>query len=130
MISSSWKKGFETAKAASLYGIAPRVGLRVGAALFAKSTLLSIGFNTYNVTHPDSFRNKEFHRNIHAEHRAIIKRRHYENGNLIMYVWRERFDGTPGNCRPCLNCQIILREAGVKRVRFINADGKHEEIVL
>lgn len=104
--------------------------MKVGAALFAKSTLLSIGFNTYDVTHPDSYRNHEFHRNIHAEHRAIIKRRHYENGNLIMYVWRERADGSPGNCRPCHTCQTLLRDAGVKRVRFINSAGKFEELVL
>ena len=115
---------------ASLYAITPRIGLRVGAALYAKSTLLSIGFNTYNVTHPDSGKGKDFNRNFHAEHRAIIKRQHYENGNLILYVWRERFDGTPGNCRPCMNCQLILREAGVKRVRFMNAAGKAEELVL
>lgn len=130
MISSSWARGFEAAKAASKYAIAPRIGLKVGAALYAKSTLLSIGFNSYDVTHPNSHRNRVYTCNIHAEHRAIIKRQHYVNGNLIIYVWRERFDGTPGNCKPCLTCQLILKEAGVKRARFIDEFGKPKEMIL
>lgn len=127
---TSWVRGFEAAKAASRYSIAPRIGLKVGAALFAKSTLLSIGFNTFGCTHPDSFRTDEWHRNIHAEHRAILKRQHYSDWNSVMYVYRERSDGTAGNCKPCVTCQMLMIEAGVRRVRFINAHGKMEEITL
>lgn len=129
-MTNSWMRGFEAAKAASRYAIAPRIGLRVGAALFAKSTLLSIGFNTYDFTHPDSYRTGEWHRNIHAEHRAILKRQHYADWNSVMYVYRERSDGTVGNCKPCSTCQILMAEAGVRRARFYNAKGRMEEIVL
>jgi len=128
--SQSWKKGFEVAKAASKYAIAPREGLRIGAALYAKSALLSIGFNTYYVTHPASARNKLFDRNIHAEHRAIIKRQHYDNSSMVMYVYRELANGILANCMPCLTCQKLMAEAGVKRVRFINEGGQFEELSL
>ena len=128
-LSSSWLKGFQVAEAASLYATAPRVGLRIGAALYSKSILLSIGFNTFNVTHPEADRCIEFDRNIHAEHRAIIKRQHYGSSNLIMYVYRELFDGSTANCSPCKRCQFLMKEAGVKRVRFTQCSG-FGEIVL
>lgn len=130
MLSRSWLKGFEVAKAASRYASAPREGLKIGAALYAKSALLSIGFNTYNVTHPASARYEIFDRNIHAEHRAIIKRQHYDNCTMVMYVYRELADGTIANCRPCITCQRLMAEAGVKRVRYTDETAQYKELIL
>jgi deoxycytidylate deaminase len=64
-MNAHWRRGFETAKAASLLAIAPKVRLRVGAALFSGTRLLSIGFNSYGVTHPASCTSKNFSRNVH-----------------------------------------------------------------
>jgi deoxycytidylate deaminase len=129
-MSRSWIKGFEVARAASFLAIAPRAGLRIGAALYSKSNLLSIGFNTFNVTHPEAERNEDvFNRNVHAEHRAIIKRQHYNNANLTMYVHRELADGTLANCRPCKQCQLLMLAIGVKRVRYTDRNTFAEMIL-
>lgn len=118
MWSQTWQRGFDVAKAAREHASAPREGLKIGAALFAKSALLSIGFNTYNVTHPNSANNKNFNRNIHAEHRAIIKRQHYDNATMTMYIYRAHASGKVANAKPCKQCLQLMREAGVTCVRY------------
>jgi len=122
----SWKRGFETAKAASLNSIAPRHARKVGAALFSGSVLLSLGHNSYNHGHPKASWN------IHAEHRALLRRQHYDvNGRgLILYVYREVRSGAAACSRPCRNCQILLREAGVRVVRFVNESGQFDQLAL
>lgn len=127
---SSWKRGFDTAKAARLYSNGDRPGRKLGAALFSGSTLISIGFNTYCKTHP-SVKFDTFEKNIHAEHAAVIKRQHYDNGNnLILYVYRETNTGNPACSMPCASCQAILALANVKRVRYIDESGGFSEMHL
>jgi deoxycytidylate deaminase len=116
----------EIAKAASLLSNAKH-SRRIGAALFAGSRLLSIGYNTFGTTHPKSAPLC----NIHAEQRALIRRQYYENGNrLIMYVYRETTDGKPGCSHPCKNCLGLLKEAGVSTVHFLDKAGKLSELKL
>lgn len=120
-----WTRGFETAKAASEYATAPKHSRKVGAALFSGSALVSIGFNRYGHSHPQA------KWGIHAEHAALIKRRYYPNkGNLILYVYRELSDGSPALSKPCVNCQNLMSEVGVRLVRFVNGSGQFEQIVL
>jgi cytidine deaminase len=120
-----WTRGFETAKAASEYAVAPRHSRKVGAALFSGSSLLSIGANRYGHSHPQA------KWGIHAEHAALIKRRHHpNNGNLILYVYRELSDGSPALCKPCANCQNLMSEVGVRLVRFVDSAGDFAQLVL
>lgn len=119
-------RGFAIAQVASRQSNA-RHSRRVGSALFSGSVLLTIGYNTYRTTHPEA---KEFC-NIHAEHRAIIRRRYYETRKkLSLYVYRETSDGKLACSKPCPNCQKLLLEAGVSRVYFINDNGQPMEIRL
>lgn len=127
MTNKRWLRGFQIAKAASVHSNGVSVSKRLGAALFSGSTLVAVGFNVWNQTHPDS-RTHRFDRNLHAEHKAILKRQHYENAAMIMYVYRETTDGKPACSRPCSNCMVLLKEAGVARVRFIEWNGKYTEI--
>ena len=132
-ISSSWRRGFEVAKAARVYSNGLRPGELMGAALFSGPILVSIGFNTFGKTHPASS-NKKFNRNIHAEHAAIIKRKYLIDKNLTMYVYRETSNHSgiksPSISKPCESCMQILHIAGVKRVRYFNILGEIEEIKL
>lgn len=130
MIPQSWTKGFDVAKAASQHAIAPRIGQRLGSAIFSKSRLLSIGWNSYATTHPDADNTHLFARNLHAEHRALLKIRHYDNRNLVIYVYRETSNGKPACSLPCYNCRYLLKIAGIDRARFIDSEGKMSELSL
>lgn len=122
-------KGFAVAFAAAELSDAPRTARKLGAALFSGPRLLSVGANLYGRSHPDSS-NPNFIRSTHAEHCAILKRRHYEGDNMILYVARRLANGEPGASRPCQNCLNLCRMAGIKRVRFYDGHGKQQEITL
>ena len=123
-------RGLSVALAASLLSNAPRTGLRLGAALYHGSRLLSIGANRWS-THPASDNNDVFCRSLHAEHCALVRRQHYDApSRMTLYVARRREDGTLGCSKPCQNCMALARLAGVRRVWFYNTEGKPEEVAL
>ena len=118
------ERGLSVALAASLLSNAPRTGLRLGAALFHGSRLLSVGANRWN-THPDSDNNDVFCRSLHAEHCALVRRQHYDApSRMTLYVARRREDGTLGNSKPCGNCVRLCKLAGVRRIYFYNKYGE------
>lgn len=133
-MSKKWTRGFELAAAAATHSTAPSERTRMGAALFNGSILVSIGFNKYFKSHPDLRRHRGDYVpffNIHAEQAALIKRRHYDgDNNLVMYVWRESADGKAAHSKPCSMCQVLMREAGVRKVRYIDESGKWAEMKL
>ena len=134
-ISKSWSRGFEVARIASMHSTGTTFGQKLGAALYAGSNLLSIGFNDINKTHKFSVC-KEYNGNTHAEVKCLIKRWHYEkSNNLILYVSRiiTNSDHTIMNfgcSRPCAKCMKVIIAYGIKRVRFYNERGIPEEIKL
>ena len=113
------ERGMSVAFAASELSDAPRPGLRMGAALFSCSRLLSVGANLYGRSHPQSAQSEDFTRSTHAEHVALLRRQHYDiRSKLTLYVARKRSDGTIGNSRPCKNCITLCNVLGVGRVWF------------
>jgi len=123
------ERGFSVAFATALLSDAPRCGLRTGAALYSGSRLLAVGANRWH-SHPGSD-NREFNRSFHAEHVALVRRKHYDSANrLTLYVGRMRDDGTPGCSRPCGNCWSLCKLAGVYRVKFYDENGKQREVTL
>jgi deoxycytidylate deaminase len=127
-LSKRWKTGFNAACVARNLSNGPTPGKRVGAALFSGSKLLSIGYNNYGQTHPDAATGQH-NLNIHAEHMALIKRRHREDVNLIMYVYRETSTGV-GCSMPCNNCRKLLIVANINRIRYIDQTGEYVEVKL
>lgn len=126
---SQTERGFSVAFATALLSDAPRAGLRMGAALYTGSRLLAVGANRWT-THPASD-NVGFTRSFHAEHVALVRRKHYDVTNrLTMYVGRMREDGTIGCSRPCNNCLELMRLAGVRRVWFYDEQEKQTEVTL
>ena len=127
--SNGIKRGFEAAKAASRHSDSPLPGKKMGAVLMKSGTIIAIGFNQYGKTHPKSL-TSDFLCSIHAEHSALLKRQHYSGTTgEVMYVYRE-VGGLPACSKPCLRCQLFMRQAGVKRVRYINEKGHPEELRL
>ena len=123
-------RGMSVALAASLLSNAPRCGLRLGAALYSGSRLLSVGANRWH-SHPASDNNDEFCRSLHAEHCALVRRQHYDApSRMTLYVARRREDGSLGCSKPCGNCMELARFAGVRRVWYYDQNGEAKEIVL
>ena len=123
-------RGFNSALAAAKLSDAPREGLKMGAALYSGSRLLSLGANLYGRSHPKSSNTEEFLRSTHCEQVAIIKRQHYDAASrLTLYVARRRSDGTVGDSKPCSNCLRLCKLAGISRVWFFEG-GERKELVL
>ena len=124
-------RGFSVAFATAQLSDAPRAGLKMGAALYSGSRLLSVGANLYGRSHPASEQSNAFWRSTHCEHVALLKRQHYDKpSGLTLYVARRRKDGSIGSSRPCKNCVDLCRLAGVSRVWFYDSYGNREEIAL
>lgn len=61
---------------------------------------------------------------IHAEVDAVIGiDRHLLTGTTI-YVYRERLDGKIGMCKPCIDCQAIMKELGILRAIYTDPSEK------
>lgn len=134
-MSKSWRRGFDVARAASEHSTGNAIGQKLGAALYAGSNLLSIGFNDYTRTSKHS-RFHTYNGNIHAEVMCLIRRWHYEKSkNLILYVSRTITNplqtiSKDGCSRPCLNCMGVIIKYGIRRVRFFDEDGIPVELKL
>ncbi len=132
-LSKAWRRGFEVARAASLHSNSTQIGYRLGAALYAGSTLLSVGYNEYGKTTTRS-RHKTYDGNVHAEAMSLVRRWHYEkSNNLILYVSRtktnsERTEYANACSRPCAHCMELIKLSQVRRVRFYDEHGMPAEI--
>ena len=131
------RRGFEAAKVASLYSDGNSKRERMGAAIFAGSRLLSIGFNQYYKSRPDNkfiklVDNKvvEYYKATHAEQTALDKIKYstnYINSKLILYIYREGADGMPSASAPCELCQSVIKRSGISIVRFFTTQGSYKE---
>ena len=132
------QKGFEAAKVASSYSDGCLKRERMGAAIFAGSRLLSIGFNQYYKSRPDNkfiklgLDNKvvEYRKATHAEQCALDKIKYspnYVNKKIIMYIYREGSNGEPTASMPCELCQSIIKRSDVAIVRFFTTSGEYKE---
>lgn len=131
-LSSSWYTGFNLARNAIYHTTNNEENnFNVGAALFSGNRPISIGYNIYEKTHPEYIdideTGKEFCRNTHAELMALTRRKHRDNNNLILYVYRETKGEEIATSEPCSFCKKIIKEFNVKKVRFIK-DQKFIEV--
>lgn len=133
-LSKSWQRGFDEAQQASLKSNGHTYGSKMGASLFAGSSLLAIGWNIWGKTTRHS-QHKHFNGNVHAEMKAIIKRQYYSNHNLVLYVVRNITNSKKtiveyGCSKPCKKCMKLIKIFGIKKVRFFDEYGIAREIKL
>jgi deoxycytidylate deaminase len=126
-ISKSLKKKFDVAKAASIYG--QHESAKIGAAIFRKNEIISIGFNSYKThtrfNHINSF-SEDMTYVLHAEMAAILKARRSLDGCNI-FVFREYKNGSMAMSRPCKACYNALKEAGIKYIYYTSSEGYNKE---
>ena len=130
-VSKSQKKKFDVAKAASIYG--EHETAKIGAAIFKRGELISVGFNSYK-THTlfNDISNPYIKSTyvLHAEMAAILKSRRDLSGCDI-YVYREyKKNGSIAMSRPCIACYTALKEAGIKYIYFTSKEGYHKERII
>jgi deoxycytidylate deaminase len=93
---------------------------RMGAIVCDGHKVVSFGWNK-NKTHP---RAKNYTRKIHAELAALIGERWHSLVGCDMYVVRITNGGKFATSKPCKDCMILIKEAGIKSVTFIDEGGK------
>lgn len=127
-ITKSQKKKFDIAKAASICGLHETA--KIGAAIFRKSELISIGFNSYKTHTMFNNINNPFKKStyvLHAEMSAILKAKRDLVGCDI-YVYREyKKNGFTAMSRPCIACYTALKEAGIKYIYYTSENGFNKE---
>lgn len=89
---------------------------KMGAVAVRHGNVVAIGWNK-NRTHP---RAKNFTRKIHAELAAIIG---HNVDASDMYVVRITKGGKMATSKPCRDCEVLLKEAGLKSVTYISEGG-------
>lgn len=97
---------------------------KLGAVLIKNGNLIGYGVNK-NRTHPRS----PHIFCIHAEVDALIKYR-FEVESIHMFVIRMTRGGSVGTSKPCAKCMVLIREAGIESVTYIDENGrvKKEEL--
>lgn len=99
---------------------------QLGAVIVKKNDVLGFGYNKPHKTHPRS--NNRF-KTIHAELDAIIGLSKDDLYGATIYVYREHANGSPANSKPCQYCQMLIKEAGIKKVCYTD-NGEFKEYVV
>lgn len=94
----------------------------LGAVLVSSGNVISVGFNKGK---SDS---KGWVCGIHAEMSAIHSSSRDDLKGAVMFVYRERKDGSLGMARPCQKCMEVLREKKIKRVYYTTSEYPYFEI--
>lgn len=86
--------------------------VRIGAVLTKNRKIISLGYNDMEKTHPVMAKLSEW-KKIHAELDALIGTSRYDLSGATMFVYRDQRDGNVGMCKPCEDCQILMKRAGI-----------------
>jgi deoxycytidylate deaminase len=97
---------------------------KMGAVIVRNGNLYAGGWNKKR-SHPQS---KSYMHFIHAELAAIINSANQigtlTGSNADMYVMRITRGGAMATSKPCKECWVLLKEAGLRSVTFIDVAGK------
>ena len=86
----------------------------LGSVLVQKNRIINVGFNKLK-THTRA--TNKFN-TIHAEFSVIFGLDYKVTKGSILYVWRSKYDESPGISRPCNYCQELIKAAGIKGVFY------------
>ena len=88
-----------------------------------RGRLLATGHNSYTKTHPKQahfarLAGIERKTYLHAEIAAIIRASRTFNRPYRIHVSRQNSKGEFRLARPCMVCQLAIREAGIKKISY------------
>ena len=110
---------FRLAKSASTHS---NHRYQMGCAISVHGKAVSVGFN-FCKTHPQHTTAER--PSIHAEVSAVIHAQCNISGGTA-WVYRETRNGKLAMAKPCERCQMILQEAGIKKVFYTTTNGWEE----
>jgi len=103
-----------------------KVSQHLGCAIYYKGNLLAVGHNS-DKTHPlqHSYNNERYDDEkcppkIHAEIMALSKIKYLDVdfNKIEVFVYRETFDGTYANAKPCVSCEKCMRDMGIRKIHY------------
>lgn len=92
--------------------LSPHRKYKIGAVLVINGKPISVGHNQ-SKTHPQAL-----YTGLHAEIQALKASGKSKLKGSIVFVYRNRKDGSLAIARPCKNCMKELKEFGVKRIFY------------
>lgn len=98
---------------------------KVSAIVVRGNRIFSTGFNKIQ-SHP---RSNSYDNMLHAEVSALIGLDYKTTKGATIYVFREKKTGELGISKPCPNCEVAIRNAGIKKVIYSSEQGWKEERV-
>ena len=110
-----------------------KISQHLGCAVYYKGTLLAVGHNS-NKTHPlqhsyniERYEDDSSLPKVHAEIMALSKIKYLDIdfNRVEVFVYRESFDGTYVNAKPCVSCEKCIRDMGIKKIHYTG----HKSIV-
>lgn len=103
-----------------------KISQHLGCAIYYKGNLIAVGHNS-NKTHPmqHSYNNERYDDEqcppkIHAEIMALSKIKYLDVdfNKIEVFVYRETFDGTYANAKPCISCEKCMRDMGIRKIYY------------
>jgi len=88
--------------------------VKIGAILVNKGKVVSTGFN--KLRHNRHRQYSRWQNSVHAEIDCLLKAGNSAGGTL--YVYRENKNGELAICKPCIFCQILIREKNIKKIIY------------
>lgn len=104
-------------------------------ALDSKGKVIATGFNDYNKSNPAMKRYAELAGEsdqkiyLHAEAKVLLECKRLRKKCYALVVERYDSEGKPKLALPCPSCQVGIKLAGVKLVRFTTEEGFQEYLV-
>lgn len=87
---------------------------RLGCIIVRGTKVLGVGFNSLR-THTKS---RTMGQTIHAELSAILNTGERILDNCVVYLFRQKKNGTTGIAKPCKICEAYLKELRVRKVYY------------
>jgi len=111
--------------------------VQIGCVIVNQHKIISSGHNSNSKCHPIQRRldEKEFkcccEGKLHAESDAIIycMRNHIDLNNATLYVYREHKDGSKAMARPCSRCMRLIKQNGIRKIKYTTNDGIAAEYI-
>lgn len=111
-------KGIQYALEAALESDCPNY--RLGAALMKRNKLISRGRNLFKKSHTKS---RTIYNGIHAEFDCLHGVDPEKARNCSLFVARVTNAGGISMARPCGDCQVLLKEYGIRVFYYTDYDG-------